>query len=55
MPSTPAPLSLTQMAELPAEDWPTLQVRLLPSVQWLSAGITAWRFGARVRAGRVPR
>lgn len=28
------PLSLAQMAELPAEDWPTLQVRLLPSVQW---------------------
>lgn len=28
------PLSLEQMAGLPAEDWPSLQVRLLPSVQW---------------------
>lgn len=27
-------LSLAQMASLPAEDWPNLQVRLLPSVQW---------------------
>ncbi|SFP55231.1 DNA-binding domain-containing protein [Pseudomonas borbori] len=27
-------LSLEQMADLPAEDWPNLQVRLLPSVQW---------------------
>ncbi|WP_300656889.1 DNA-binding domain-containing protein [Pseudomonas sp.] len=28
------PLSMAQMASLPAEDWPNLQVRLLPSVQW---------------------
>lgn len=28
------PLTLAQMASLPAEDWPSLQVRLLPSVQW---------------------
>ena len=28
------PLSLEQMASLAAEDWPALQVRLLPSVQW---------------------
>jgi hypothetical protein len=41
-----APLSLTQMAELPAEDWPTLQVRLLPSVQWLVCrhnSLAIWR------------
>jgi hypothetical protein len=40
------PLSLTQMAELPAEDWPTLQVRLLPSVQWLVCrhnSLALWR------------
>ncbi|OHC64891.1 MAG: DUF2063 domain-containing protein [Pseudomonadales bacterium RIFCSPLOWO2_02_FULL_63_210] len=28
------PLSLAQMAALPAEEWPNLEVRLLPSVQW---------------------
>jgi hypothetical protein len=28
------PLNMAQMASLPAEDWPNLQVRLLPSVQW---------------------
>ncbi|WP_339463284.1 DNA-binding domain-containing protein [Pseudomonas sp. EA_105y_Pfl2_R69] len=28
------PLTLEQMAGLAAEDWPNLQVRLLPSVQW---------------------
>ncbi|WNF46807.1 DNA-binding domain-containing protein [Pseudomonas sp. SG20056] len=42
------PLSLTQMAELPAEDWPTLQVRLLPSVQWLACrhnSLAIWRAG----------
>lgn len=41
-----APLSLTQMAELPAEDWPTLQVRLLPSVQWRECrhnSLAIWR------------
>lgn len=27
------PLSLVQMAELPAEEWPTLQLRYLPAVQ----------------------
>lgn len=40
------PLSLMQMAELPAEDWPTLQVRLLPSVQWLVCrhnSLALWR------------
>ncbi|WP_457978943.1 putative DNA-binding domain-containing protein [Ectopseudomonas composti] len=40
------PLSLAQMAELPAEDWPTLQVRLLPSVQWLVCrhnSLALWR------------
>lgn len=40
------PLSLAQMAELPAEDWPTLQVRLLPSVQWLAFrhnSLAIWR------------
>ena len=39
-------LSLAQMAELPAEDWPTLQVRLLPSVQWLVCrhnSLALWR------------
>lgn len=29
------PLTLAQMAELPAEAWPSLQVRLHPTVQWL--------------------
>jgi len=41
-----APLSLTQMAELPAEDWPNLQVCLLPSVQWLVCrhnSLALWR------------
>ena len=28
------PLTLEQMANLAADDWPNLQVRLLPSVQW---------------------
>jgi len=40
------PLGLTQMAELPAEAWPTLQVRLLPSVQWLVCrhnSLALWR------------
>jgi hypothetical protein len=40
------PLSLTQMAELPAEAWPNLQVRLLPSVQWLVCrhnSLALWR------------
>jgi hypothetical protein len=40
------PLSLAQMAELPAEDWPALQVRLLPSVQWLACrhnSLAIWR------------
>jgi hypothetical protein len=40
------PLSLMQMAELPAEAWPTLQVRLLPSVQWLACrhnSLAIWR------------
>lgn len=40
------PLSLAQMAELPAADWPTLQVRLLPSVQWLTCrhnSLALWR------------
>lgn len=45
---TPAgdPLSLQQMASLPAADWPTLQVRLLPSVQWQSCrynSVAVWR------------
>ena len=34
------------MAELPAEDWPNLQVRLLPSVQWLVCrhnSLALWR------------
>ena len=29
-----APLTLAQMAELPAEAWPALQVRCVPSAQW---------------------
>lgn len=36
------------MAELPAEAWPTLQVRLLPSVQWLACrhnSLAIWRAG----------
>ncbi len=40
------PLSLTQMAELPAEDWPTLQVRLLHCVQWRECrhnSLAIWR------------
>lgn len=40
------PLSPAQMAELPAEDWPNLQVRLLPSVQWLVCrhnSLALWR------------
>lgn len=40
------PLSLAQMAELPAEAWPNLQVRLLPSVQWLVCrhnSLALWR------------
>lgn len=40
------PLSLAQMAELAAEDWPTLQVSLLPSVQWLLCrhnSLAIWR------------
>ena len=40
------PLSLEQMAGLPAEDWPGLQVRLLPSVQWQACGynsLALWR------------
>ena len=40
------PLSLAQMAQLPAEAWPTLQVRLLPSVQWLVCrhnSLALWR------------
>ena len=39
-------LSMAQMAELAAEDWPSLQVRLLPSVQWLTCGhnsVAIWR------------
>ncbi|WP_339409256.1 HvfC/BufC N-terminal domain-containing protein [Pseudomonas sp. EA_35y_Pfl2_R5] len=39
-------LSMAQMAELAAEDWPTLQVRLLPSVQWLACrhnSLALWR------------
>ena len=39
-------LSLAQMAELAAEDWPTLQVSLLPSVQWLLCrhnSLAIWR------------
>lgn len=40
------PLSLAQMAQLPAVAWPTLQVRLLPSVQWLVCrhnSLALWR------------
>lgn len=40
------PLRLTRMAELPAEDWPTLQARLLPSVQWQECrhnSLAIWR------------
>lgn len=40
------PLSLEQMAGLPAADWPSLQVRLLPSVQWQACGynsLALWR------------
>ncbi|WP_073656667.1 hypothetical protein [Pseudomonas aeruginosa] len=40
------PMSLTQMAEMPVEDWPTLQLRLLPSVQWQVCGhnsLAIWR------------
>ena len=39
-------LSMAQMAALAAEDWPTLQVRLLPSVQWLTCrhnSLALWR------------
>jgi hypothetical protein len=39
-------LTMAQMAELVAEDWPTLQVRLLPSVQWLACRhntVAIWR------------
>jgi hypothetical protein len=39
-------LTVAQMAELAAEDWPTLQVRLLPSVQWLACRhntVAIWR------------
>ncbi len=40
------PLSLEQMAALAAEDWPTLQVRLLPCVQWQTCrfnSLALWR------------
>lgn len=40
------PMSLTQMAELPVAEWPTLQLRLLPSVQWQVCGhnsLAIWR------------
>lgn len=40
------PLSLAQMAALAAEDWPELQVRLLPSVQWQACrfnSLAIWR------------
>jgi hypothetical protein len=40
------PLSLAQMAALAPEDWPGLQVRLLPSVQWLTCrhnSVAIWR------------
>ncbi|MFP6847699.1 MAG: DNA-binding domain-containing protein [Pseudomonas sp.] len=50
-----APLSLTQMAALPAEDWPSLQVRLLPSVQWLVCrhnSLAIWR--AHKEQGEFP-
>lgn len=39
-------MSLTQMAEIPVDDWPTLQLRLLPSVQWQVCGhnsLAIWR------------
>jgi hypothetical protein len=39
-------LTMAHMAELAAEDWPTLQVRLLPSVQWLACRhntVAIWR------------
>lgn len=42
------PLSLEQMAELPAADWPALQVRLLPSAQWQVCGynsLAIWQAG----------
>ncbi len=40
------PLSLEQMAALAAEDWPDLQVRLLPCVQWQACrynSLAIWR------------
>lgn len=40
------PLSLAQMAELPAEDWPELRLRYVPSVQWLNCrfnSLAIWR------------
>lgn len=40
------PLSLAQMAELPAEDWPELRLRYVPSVQWLACrfnSLAIWR------------
>lgn len=40
------PLSMEQMAALPAQNWPTLQVSLLPSVQWQECrhnSLAIWR------------
>lgn len=40
------PLTLQTMAELSAEDWPVLNVGLLPSVQWLTChhnSLAIWR------------
>lgn len=48
-------LTLEQMAGLPAEDWPNLQVRLLPSVQWQVChfnSLALWR--ALKEQGEVP-
>jgi hypothetical protein len=39
-------LSMAQVAELAPSDWPALQVRLLPSVQWLACrhnSLAIWR------------
>ncbi len=44
--SEAAPLTLQTMATLPAEDWPELRVRLLPSVQWQTChynSLALWR------------
>lgn len=41
-----APLSLEAMASLSPDEWPGLQVRLLPSVQWLACAhnsLALWR------------